>query len=278
MVTPNPLADFVSGTDAYTARSLAAVERVCDVAIHRAAGVSDWVREFCAWYRIAAVHERDRLAHAVRVAREMTTSPVRLLDIAITVMAYDAARCEQYPYSGSQMYDLRQSAYFAPGMGFPHAYSTYMKFVPIRFPMLRPKRHVVGGTAALEYGFACRPVVRTTQVFSALFHAVAEETMRRETDTVFRSGRDFMSDMALADYIRSGGDFTCEPEPGLWFLDTDHALRVLAARVLGSNTGTVDVGDPKLELTSRVLFDDWAPVVLDRTAEVFSAYKASDMD
>ena len=277
MVIHNPLADFVAGMDARTARCLAAVERACDSGMH-AVSASDWLREFCTWYRIAAVHERDRVAHAVRVVREMTTSPVRLLDAAITVLAYDATRCEQYPYIGSEVYDLRQYMYFEPKMGFPYAYNTYMQFVPFRFPMLRPHRGVKGGITALERGFAHKPVVRTTQVFSALFHAVAEETMRRDTDAVFGHGRDLAADMALTGYLNRGGDFTCDPEPGLWFDDTGDALRTLAAQVLGANTGTVDVTDPKLELTSRSLFDDWSPVVLDRTSEVFAAYIAAGLD
>lgn len=277
MVTPNPLADFVSGTDAYTARSLAAVERVCDVAIHRAAGVSDWLRDFCAWYRIAAVHERDRLAHAVHAV--CATSPwVRVLDAALTVLAYDAARSEQYQHIASEFDDLRVYMNHETEIGFSHAYDTYMKFVPDRGSMFRASRGVCGGIKALEREFADKPVVRTTQVFSALFHALAEETMRRETDAVFGSGRGLMADMALTGYIRRGGDFTCNPEPGIWFGDTEEALRTLAARVLGARTGTVDVSVPKLALTPKVLFDDWAPVVLDRAAEVFSAYKASGLD
>lgn len=276
-LTPNPLADFVAGMDARTARALAAVERACDAGMH-AVSASDWLREFCAWYRIAAVHERDRVAHAVRVVREMTTSPVRLLDAAITVLAYDATRCEQFPHIGSEVYNLRQYMYFEPKMGFPYAYNTYMQFVPARLPVLRPSRGVRGGIAALEREFADKPVVHTTQAFSALFHAVAEETIRRETDAVFGSGHDLAADMALTGYLNRGGDFTCDPEPGLWFDDTGDALRILAARVLGASTGTVDVTDPQLELTSRALFDDWSPVVLDRTAEVFAAYKASVLD
>lgn len=276
MVTPNPLADFVAGMDAHTARALASVERACDAGMH-AVSASDWLREFCTWYRIAAVHERDRVARAVHAVK--ATSPrVRLLDAAITVLAYDVARCEQFPHIGSEVYDLRQYMYFEPKMGFPYAYDTYMRFVPVRLPMLRPYRGVKGGIAALEREFAHTPVVRTTQVFSALFHAVAEETMRRDTDAVFGHGRDLMADMALTDHINRGGDFTCDPQPGLWFDDVDDALRTLAARVLGANTGTVDVADPKLELTPRVLFNDWAPVVLGRTDEVFAAYTAVGLD
>lgn len=276
MVIHNPLADFVAGMDARTARCLAAVERACDAGMH-AVSASDWLREFCTWYRIAAVHERDRVARAVHAVK--ATSPrVRLLDAAITVLAYDATRCEQFPHIGSEVYDLRQYMYFEPKMGFPYAYDTYMRFVPVRLPMLRPYRGVKGGIAALEREFAGKPVVRTTQVFSALFHAVAEETMRRDTDAVFGHGRDLAADMALIGYLNRGGDFTCDPEPGLWFDDVADALHTLAARVLGSNTGTVDVADPKLELTPRALFDDWAPVVLDRAGEVFAAYTAAGLD
>lgn len=274
--TTNPLADFVAGMDARTARSLAAVERACDAGMH-SVSASDGLHEFCTWYRIAAVHERGRVARAVQAVR--ATSPrVRLLDAAITVMAYDVQRCEQYPYIGSEVYDLRQYMYFEPQVWSPYAYDTYMRFVPVRLPMLRPYRGVRGGIAALEYKFADKPVVCTTEVFSALFHAVAEETMRRETDAVFGSGRDIMLDMALADYSGSSGDFTCEPEPGLWFDDVDDALRTLTARVLGARPSDVDIADPQLELTPRALFDDWAPVVLDRTAEVFAAYTAAGLD
>lgn len=277
MVTPNPLADFVSGTDAYTARSLAAVERVCEASMRTTRVLALRTREFCTRYRIAAVHERDRVARAVHAV--CATSPwVRVLDAALTVMAYDATRCEQHQHIASEFDDLRVYMNHETEMGFPHAYDTYMKFVPERMSLFRSSRGVRGGTKALEREFADKPVVRTTQVFSALFHAVAEETMRRDTDAVFGHGRDLMADMALTGYLDRGGDFTCDPEPGLWFDDVDDALRTLAARVLGANTGTVDVTDPKLELTSRVLFDDWAPVVLDRTAEVFAAYKASGLD
>lgn len=277
MVIHNPLADFVAGMDAHTARSLAAVERVCEAGMRTTRVLALRTREFCTWYRIAAVHERDRVARAVHAVCA-TSLRVRVLDAAITVLAYDAARCRQYPYIASEFDDLRVYMNHETEMGFPYAYDTYMQFVPERQSMLRPSRGVKGGIAALEREFAHTPVVRTTQVFSALFHAVAEETMRRDTDAVFGHGRDLAADMALTDHINRGGDFTCDPEPGLWFDDVDDALRTLAARVLGANTGTVNVTDPKLELTPRALFDDWSPVVLDRAGEVFASYTAAGLD
>lgn len=306
MVTPNPLADFVAGMDARTARSLAAVERACDAGMC-AASASEWLCEFCTWYRIAAVHERSRVARAIHVVRG-AASRVRLLDAAITVLAYDVQRCEQFPHIGSELYDLRQYMYFEPHMRFPYAYDTYMQFVPVRLPMLRPYRGVKGGIAALEREFADKPVVRTTELFSALFHAVAEETMRRETEVVFGSGRDLMADMTLADYIGRGGDFTFDPEPGLRFHNVSHAIRVLAARVLGvrpgdgtcvPDSGVLTSSQEVRRLAARVLgvrpgdgtcvpdsvvlapqslFDDWAPAALDRTAEVFAAYTAAGLD
>lgn len=304
--TSNPLADFVAGMDARTARALAAVERACDAGMH-SVSASDGLHEFCTWYRIAAVHERGRVARAVRAVR--ATSPrVRLLDAAITVMAYDVQRCEQYPYIGSEVYDLRQYMYFEPQVWSPHAYDTYMRFVPVRLPMLRPYRGVRGGISALEREFADKPVVRTTELFSSLFHAVAEETMRRETEVVFGSGRDLMADMTLADYIGRGGDFTFDPEPGLRFHNVSHAIRVLAARVMdvrpGDGTRVPDSGvltssqevrilaarvlgvrsgdgacvPDSVVLAPQSLFDDWAPAALDRTAEVFAAYTAAGLD
>lgn len=103
--TSNPLADFVAGLDARTARALAAVERACDAGMH-SVSASDGLHEFCTWYRIAAVHERGRVARAAHTVCEVS-SRVRLLDAAITVLAYDATRCEQFPHIGSKVYPAR---------------------------------------------------------------------------------------------------------------------------------------------------------------------------
>lgn len=153
MVTPNPLADFVAGMDARTARCLAAVERACDAGMRTTRVLASRTREFCTWYRIAAVHERDRVARAVHAVCA-TSLRVRVLDAAITVLAYDAARCRQYPYIASEFDDLRVYMNHETEMGFPYAYDTYMQFVPERQSMLRPSRGVKGGIAALEREFA----------------------------------------------------------------------------------------------------------------------------
>ena len=265
----NPLAEFIGDTDSFTARVLAATERACVIGAE-SDDTTDWLHEFCTWYRIAAVHERDRLAHAVRVLCD--GGRVRMLDAAVTVMEYDARRCAQYPHLDDEVYDLQQFMYFQRELPYSYAYDTYRGFVPYPVWFRRPKRRVVGGREALRDEFDDAAVVRTTELFSALFHAVAEELLRRQRDTLFVPGEDFMVDAALADYIAAGGGLNSKPVPGNWYANVNDAAGDILARELGIRYA-VRVRD-ELPGRARVLFGEWAPVLLDRTGGVFADYLA----
>lgn len=265
----NQLAEFIGDTDSFTARVLAATERACVIGAE-SDDTTDWLHEFCTWYRVAAVHERDRLARAVRVLCDGWR--VRVLDAAVTVMAYDARRCAQYPHLDDEVFDLQQFMYFQRELPYTYAYDTYRGFVPYPVWFRRPKRRVRGGGEMLRDEFGDAAVVRTTEVFSALFHAVAEETLRRQRDTLFVPGEDFMVDAAMADYAAAGGDFNSKPVPGNWCTNVNDAASGILAREMGIRHA-VHVRD-ELPGRARALFGEWALVLLDRTGEVFADYLA----
>ena len=268
----NPLAEFMRGTDAATARALAGVERLCSIGAE-SSDATGWLRDFCSWYRIAAVHERDRLARAVRVVRSGPRR-VRLIDAVAAVVAYDAGYCAQFPRLGEEVFDLQLYAYNTPEMPHTYAYDTYMGFVPFPTRFLRPKDFVANSSRKLLLSeFGDSPAVRTTEVFSAVYHAIAEEALRRQRDKLFVPGDDFMVDAALADYAAAGGDFTARPEPGNWYGSAGDAADDILDRELGvCCDAVVDTGLPG---NARVLFGEWAPVLLDRAGEVFAVYRAA---
>lgn len=262
----NPLAEFIAGTNAYTARVLAATERACVLGAE-SLDATDWLRDFCRWYRIAAVHERDRIARAVRVL--CSDKSVRMHDAVVTVMVYDAQRCKQFPTLDFELYDLQMFLYFQAELPYSYAYDTYMGFVPYPAWFRRPKRRVQGGREKLRDEFDDAAVVRTTEMFSALFHAVAEETLRRDRDYMFVPGRDLTADIAMADYIAGGGDFTSPAIPGQYHRSVSDAANHILGCELGIGCGEVR---NLLPGTARVLFSDWSDVVLDRAGELFDGY------
>lgn len=266
----NPLAEFVGDLYPETARALAAVETTCQAGMAAPPrDISANLYAFCTWYRIAAVHDRDRLARAFDVLRRIAPR-ARLLDMVVAVMAYDARRCGHYPYIGSEVYDLSPLMYPSRTYVSREVYDTYMTYVPLPFPLRRPKSGIRHAKSALDEAFSSQPVVRTDALFNALFHAVAEQIMRDDIDTVVQPGRDIDADMAVSDHRGRDGGFSFDPEPGDWFSSVDDALNTGANRLFGVTPAYIDT-DPGLS-PNDVLTQHWSPVLLDRTAALAGTY------
>lgn len=269
-MTQNPLTDFVGDLDPKTARALAAVETACQAGMAaQPHDVSPDLLAFCTWYRIAAIHDRDRLARAVDVVRRLEPRS-RLLDVAVAIMSYDARRCGHYPYIGSEVYDLSPLMYLSRTYVSREVYDTYMTYVPLPFSPRRPKSGIRHAKRELDEAFSSQPVVRTDALFNALFHAVAEQIMRDDIDAVIQPGRDIDADMAVAGHRGRDGGFSFDPEPGDWFSSVDDALNTGANRLFGVAPEYVD-NDPGFS-PNDVLTRHWSPVLLDRAGELAATY------
>lgn len=270
MVTANPLAEFVGNLDPTTARALAAVEMACQAGLAaQPRDISDSMLGYCTWYRLAAVHDRDRLARAVDVLRGRAPR-ARLLDIAVAVMAYDAMWCDQCRYVGSEVYDLSLFMQFSRTFVTREVYDTYVSYVRLSFPLRRPRGGASDAVRELNAAFSARPVVRTTALFTAMFHAVAEQVMRDDITAVIQPGRDIAADMAVADHRSRGGGFAFDPEPGEWFSSVDDAVRAGAKQLFGVDVYDINA-DPGCS-PNDVLTRHWSPVLLGRASELADAY------
>lgn len=269
-LSQNPLAEFVGDLYPETARALAAVETACHAGMAaQPRDISTDLYAFCTWYRIAAIHDRDRLARAVDVLRELAPR-ARLLDVAVAIMSYDARRCGHYPYIGSEVYDLSVFMYFSRTFVARAVYDTYMSYVRLAFPLRRPKSSIRHAKRELDEAFSSQPVVRTDALFTALFHAVAEQIMRDDIDAVIQPGHDVGADMAVAGHRGRDGGFSFDPEPGGWFSSVDDALNTGANRLFGVNASGVGA-DPGLS-PNDVLTRHWSPVLLGRAGELADTY------
>lgn len=269
-MTANPLAVFVGDLDPNTARALAAVETACQAGMAaQPRDISDSMLAYCTWYRIAAIHDRDRLACAVDVLRERAPR-ARLLDMAVAVMAYDAMWCDQYRYVGSEVHNLSLFMQFSRTFVTREVYDTYMSYVRLSFPLRRPRGGDSDAVRELNAAFSARPVVRTTALFTALFHAVAEQAMRDDVTAVVQPGRDIAADMDVADHRSRSGGFVFDPEPGEWFSSVDDAVRAGARRLFDVDVCDTDA-DPGCS-PNDVLTRRWSPVLLGRASELAGAY------
>lgn len=270
-MTQNPLAVFVGDLDPNTARALAAVETACQAGMAaQPRDISDSMLAFCTWYRIAAVHDRDQLTRAVDVLRERAPR-ARLLDIAVAVMAYDTWWCDQYRYVGSEVHNLSLFMYSSRTFVSREVYDTYMSYVRLSFPLRRPRGGTSYDMGELNAAFSSKPVVRTTTLFTAMFHAVAEQVMRDDITAVVPPGRDIAADMAVADHRSRGGGFEFDPEPGEWFSSVDDAVRAGVKQLFGINNANVVNADPGPS-PNDVLTRRWSPVLLGRASELADAY------
>ena len=150
-------------------------------------------------------------------------------------------------------------------------YDTYMSYVRLSFPLRRPHGGIPHAMRELNAAFSARPVVRTTALFTAMFHAVAEQVMRDDITAVIQPGRDIAADMAVANHRSRGGGFEFDPEPGEWFSSVDDAVRAGAKQLFGINNANVVNADPGPS-PNDVLTRRWSPVLLDRASELADAY------
>lgn len=246
--------DDTGGMGTFTAKVLATTTFVCQTTMR----VPPALRDFLNYYRIAAVHDRDRLARKVRTLRgPWWRRKATLTEAVVAVIALD------YTY----LYGAKT------GIGLANTMLTAMQNVHVsrsidhgnavaadalaRYARARrvtvatnPSKRTVDALAD-DFARPIEPTVRVGDYTGPINLAVAEFTVQTCPDTVLGRGHDINLDMAVADYYNRGGDFTLTYPDTAAYSTAEGALVDAVRRELG-------VGDVVLTIPSDVALADAA--------------------
>ena len=231
--------DSTGGMDTFTAKVLATTTFICQTT----ASVSRPVRDFLNYYRIAAVHDRDRLARRVRELigprwrrkASMTEAIIAVISLDYTHLfgAKTGVGLENSMSEAMRCINVHRSL-DADNAVAADALALYGRIRHLSI-VTNPSRHT---TRTLTDGHAQRPAEPTVRVgnyTSPINLAIAEFVIQTCPDTVLNRGRDINLDMAVAAYFNNGGDFTFTHPDGDSYPTPEVALVDAVRRELGTN-------------------------------------------
>lgn len=236
------LEEFIGPIDDYSARVLCIVEEICLTAINameRAYGFCWEDRDFCDLYRIAAIHDRERLVQRVRFFNR-PGHPFKgwgLVDSVIAVIGADYSVTHGSSLEGSSFATSLSEMWMREG-----SLSETSKVADFYGSKDARRRHVYPPTRGrLDYARLYLedehrlPTVRTNLLFGAIRLACAEHVAQRYTEHVFSTGTDIANDMAVEEYRVTHDGFRVRINGSQYnhFKRMDAALRHVKATVLG---------------------------------------------
>lgn len=242
--TAPTLVEFIGG-DGFVAAVLATVERVCIAGTTAFTSPISPLSVYFDTYRIAAVHDRHRLA--ARVAAELrfhgdSGSPRSMTDIIEAIVLGDIKAIYAVPDPASALFRLRDEVDAEITRPDTLVETTYLNLARAgydeQFDVPCHKR----------YGPVPPPsAVRCGVLFPAIYTAVAEYLANTASDRVFHAGTDIVADAALADYAAKHDGVVRAQRLELDVHSVEHAVRELNSQV----TGMVAPWDmPLLDLAS----------------------------
>lgn len=246
--------DATGGMDTFTAKVLATTTFICQTTMH----VPPPIRDYLNYYRIAAVHDRGRLARKVRTLRgPWWRRKATLVEAAVAVIALDCT----YLYGektgiglANTMLNAMQHVNVALSIGHGNAVAAdaLARYGRIRrlTVVANPSKLTVDVLAS-KHARPTEPTVRVSNYTSPINLAVSEFTVQTCPDTVLSRGHDINLDMAVADYYNRGGDFTFTHPDGVSYSTAEVALIDAVRRELGT-------GDVVLTVPSDVALADAA--------------------
>lgn len=246
--------DSTRGMDTYTAKVIATTTFICQTTTR----VSSPVRDFLNYYRIAAVHDRDRLARKVRELRgPWWRCKATLVEAVIAVIALDYT----YLYGERTGIGLANTMMFAMNsVNVPYSIAhgnAVAADALARYACVRqvtvisdPLRRKVDALAN-NHARPAEPTVRVSNYTSPINLAIAEFIIHTCPDVVLNRGDDINLDMAVADYFGNGGDFSFTHPDEVSYTTVPAALIDAVRRELG-------VGDVALTVPSDSALADAA--------------------
>lgn len=230
--------DSTGGMNTFTAKVLATTTFICQTSV----SVSRPVRDFLNYYRIAAVHDRDRLARRVR---ELTGPrwwrKANLSEAIIAVISLDYTHL----YGANTGVGLENSMSAAMRYTNVHrsidhgnavaadALSLYGRIRRLAI-VTNPSRHTMS-TLTDGHERPVEPTVRVGYYTSPVNLAIAEFVVQTCPDTVLNRGRDINLDMIVADYYNNGGDLTFTHPDDASYATPEVALVDAMRRELGAD-------------------------------------------
>lgn len=246
--------DSTGGMDKFTAKVLATTTFICQTTMH----VPPALRDFLNYYRIAAVHDRGRLARKVRKLRgPWWRRKATIVEAVAAVIALDYTHLYGEKTGiglANTMLNAMQHVNVARSIDHGNAaaadalarYGRIRRLTVVANPSKLTVDALTGG-----HERTADPTVRVSNYTSPINLAVAEFTVQTCPDTVLSRGHDINLDMAVADYYNRGGDFTFTHPDGVSYSTAEVALIDAVRRELGA-------GDVVLTVPSDVALADAA--------------------
>lgn len=246
--------DDTGGMDKFTAKVLATTTFVCQTTMH----VPPALRDFLNYYRIAAVHDRGRLARKVRKLRgPWWRRKATIVEAVAAVIALDYTHLYGEKTGiglANSMLNAMQHVNVARSIDHGNAaaadalarYGRIRRLTVVANPSKLTVDALTGG-----HERTADPTVRVGDYTGPINLAVAEFTVQTCPDTVLGRGHDINLDMAVATYYNRGGDFTFTYPDTAAYATAEGALVDAVRRELG-------VGDVVLTIPSDVALADAA--------------------